>query len=152
MKPLNKNAFTLVELMIVLATMAILTAIALPNFRGYMAQKRLSGAARELYGDLSLARSHAVSLNKWVALNIDNDHQCTIFRDDNKDGVVDSGEAIVTKDIHPTYYDVLMTTAPGAVYTFYPNGTGSTGTLNVASAAGTRTITVSSAGRIRISP
>jgi len=136
--------------MIVVAIMAILSAIALPNFQTYMAQQRLNGAARELFGHLASARSQAVSVNQWVAMNIDNDHQYTLFRDINKDGVVNSGETLSTWDIHPTYHDVVFTTSPDTVFTFYPNGTGSTGTLILANATDSKRITISSAGRIKI--
>jgi type II secretion system protein H len=150
MKILNKEGFTLVELIIVLAIMAILSAIALPSFQNYMAQRRLSGATRELYGNLSLARLKAVTMNQWIALNIDDGHRYTIFKDDNKDGIVDNGEAISTLDIHPTYRDVNFSTASGTVFTFYPNGTGATGTLNLTNPTGSKRITISSAGRIKI--
>jgi len=148
---INKTkGFTLVELMIVIAIMGILAAIAAPNFRNYMAQRRLNGAARGLYGDLTATRTQAVSMNNWVALNIDNDHQYTMFHDDNKNGTVDTGESITTKDLHPTYHDVLFSTSPGTVIVFYPNGTGSTGTLGLTGSTGSKSITISRAGRIKI--
>lgn len=150
MNILKKKGFTLVELTIVVAVMAILSAIALPNFQTYMAQQRLNGAARELFGHLASIRMQAVTMNQRVAMNIDNDHQYTLFRDDNKDGVVNSGETLSTWDIHPTYHDVVFTTAPGAVFSFYPNGAGSTGSLGLANATGSKLITISSAGRIKI--
>jgi type II secretion system protein H len=141
----------LVEVMIVLAIMAILSAIALPNFQTYMAQKRLSGAARELYGDLASARSQAVSMNQRITLKIDNNHTYTIFKDENSDGVADSGETLSTRDIHTTYHDVVFTTSPGKVVFFYRNGTGSPESLEIENSTGSKTITISFAGRIKIS-
>jgi type IV fimbrial biogenesis protein FimT len=146
----SNRAFTLIELVIALAIMAILMTIALPNFQTFMVQRRLNGAAREVYGDLASARGQAVSMNKWVALNIDSNHAYTLFHDDNKNGAVDTGETIATKDLHPTYHDVLFSTATGTVITFYPNGTGSTGTLGLTGGSGSKSITVSSNGRINI--
>lgn len=152
MKIFKKMGFSLIEMMIVLAIMGILSAIALPNFQTYMAQRRLNGAARGLYGDLTATRTQAVSMNNRVALNIDNDHQYTMFHDDNKNGTVDTGESITTKDLHPTYHDVLFSTSPGTVIVFYPNGTGSTGTLCLTGASGLKLkkITLSSNGRVKL--
>jgi len=146
----NKTGFTLIEMMIVLAIMGILSAIAVPNFRTYMAQRRLNGAAREVYGNLAATRTQSISENKWIALNIDNNHQYTMFRDNNKNGTVDTGESITTKDLHPTYHDVTFSTSSGTVIIFYPNGTGSTGTLGLTGSTGSKSITISSAGRIKI--
>lgn len=58
---------------------------------------------------------------------------------------------LVVKDLHPTYFDVTMTTTAGTVVAFYPNGTGSTASINFTAAAGTRAITVSAAGRVKVS-
>jgi type IV fimbrial biogenesis protein FimU len=150
MKTFNKTGFTLVELMIVLAIVAILSAIALLNFQTYTASRRLNGAAREVYGHLMAIRTQAISENKWIALNIDSNHQYTMFRDNNKNGTVDTGESITIKDLHPTYHDVTFSTSLGTVIVFYPNGTGSTGTLGLTGSTGSKSITISNAGRIKI--
>jgi len=59
----KKAGFTLVEMMIVVAIMAILATIAAPNLQTYMTQRRLNGAARQIMTDLMEARSKAVSGN-----------------------------------------------------------------------------------------
>jgi type II secretion system protein H len=150
MKITSHKGFTLIELMTVIAIMGILAAIATPNFNTYMAQRRLNGAARVLYGDLAATRTQAITLNKWVALKIGNNHQYTMFHDDNKNGTADTGELITTRDIHPTYYDVAFSTSAGTIITFYSNGTGSTGTLSLTGSTGSKSITMSSNGRIKI--
>lgn len=150
MKIFNKNGFTFIELMIVVAIIGVVAAIAAPNFSQYMAQRRINGAAREIYADLAFVRTQAISMSRWVALKIDANDQYTIFHDDNRDGIIDAGETISTKGLHPNYYDVTFSTPPGASIVFYPNGTGSTGTLYIAGPAGSKSIIISSAGRVRI--
>ncbi len=148
----ERRGFTLVELLIAVAIFAILGAISIPTFQSFLAQRRLNGAARELHANLMAMRMQAVTENRWIALNIDNDHRYTIFRDTNQNGVADTGETLVIKELHPTYYDVTFDTgASTAVVTFRPNGTGSTATLRLTGATGVKTITVTSNGRVKIS-
>ena len=73
-----------------------------------------------------------------------------MYRDNNQNWTVDTGETIITKDLHPAYYDVTFSSSSGTVIVFYPNGTGSTGTLGLTGSTGTKSITISSAGRIKI--
>lgn len=54
------GGFTLVELMVVLAILAVLVAIALPSANDFVARKRLEGAAQELVTDLRLLKSHQI--------------------------------------------------------------------------------------------
>jgi len=146
----DKRGFTLVELLIAVAIFAILAGISLPTFQSFLAQRRLNGATRELHSNLMSMRMQAVSENKWIALNIDSNHQYTIFRDENQNGTADSGETIVVKDLHPSYYDVTFSASTGTVVTFRPNGTGSTATLGLTGSTGSKSITVSSNGRAKI--
>ena len=63
MKTLKKNGFSLLELMIAIAIMAIISAIAIPQMANYLAERRLNGAARMVMSDLMMARQRAVSQN-----------------------------------------------------------------------------------------
>lgn len=56
----RQSGFTLVELMIAVAVVAILLALALPSFQGSMRSNRVATTSNELLGSLSLARTEAI--------------------------------------------------------------------------------------------
>ena len=64
------QGFTLVELIIAVAIMAIFAAIAVPNYRDGVINNRLSTAATSLYSGLTLARSEAIKRNADVRMQI----------------------------------------------------------------------------------
>lgn len=65
----RRGGFTMVELMVVLAVIAVLLAVAVPSFREQLARRTLEGAANELSADLQYARSQSVSRNADVLLS-----------------------------------------------------------------------------------
>lgn len=60
------RGFSLIELMVVLAIAAILSAMAAPSFRGLIANTRIQSVASDLQAGLLLARSEAVKRNATV--------------------------------------------------------------------------------------
>ena len=62
------RGFTVIELMIVVAILAILTAVAVPGMRNLIQAQRVKTAAFDVYAGLSLARSEAIKRNTSVTL------------------------------------------------------------------------------------
>jgi len=66
---MKKNSgFTLIELMITLAIVAILLTVGVPSLTTFMQGNRLIAASNELITDLHVARSEAIKLNKRVTI------------------------------------------------------------------------------------
>jgi prepilin-type N-terminal cleavage/methylation domain-containing protein len=76
----KENGFTILELMVVIAILATLTAIAMPSFFSRNSQSKLSGAANNLRGDLQMAKSRAMRENAIVVVDF-TPNGYTIFLD-----------------------------------------------------------------------
>lgn len=59
--------FTLIELMVTLAVLAIIVAIAAPAFTGLVNSNRLTTQSNELIGGIQMARSEAIKRNARVS-------------------------------------------------------------------------------------
>ncbi len=63
MKIKEQKGFSLVELMIVVAILAILGAIAVPSFQRYAINSDLKSAARDIQGDFFICKERAIAEN-----------------------------------------------------------------------------------------
>jgi len=98
----DEQGFTMVEMMIVLAIIAILTSLVGPSFDDLIRSSRMTTQYNELLASLSLARSEAVKRDSTVTICKSNNHTTPacggdwhngwiIFADDDNDGVFDVG-------------------------------------------------------------
>lgn len=70
----NQNhGFTLIELMVTLAVLAILVVLAVPSFQDYFQKARVRGTADQVTDLLARARAAAVKSNMPVAIQANND-------------------------------------------------------------------------------
>ncbi|MEH6616960.1 MAG: GspH/FimT family pseudopilin [Porticoccus sp.] len=143
---IKNEGFTLIELMITVALVAILLALSAPYFRETITSNKIGAEANNLMASFNLARSTAARLNQPVALcksadgvdctTDDNWEQGWItFNDLNMDGAVDSGGVeLVIQEYSPlpTGYTLRSTAQFSDLVTFLPQGNarGGSGTLD----------------------
>lgn len=65
----NIAGFTLVEMMVVVALLAIMASIAMPSFARLIAANNVEAAGNELYGLLQYARAEAVARGQRVTVS-----------------------------------------------------------------------------------
>lgn len=107
----TQRGFTLIELMVAVAILAILLAVGVPSFQSFIASSRLTTANNDLVGAITLARSEAIRRGSRVTVcKSANSTACTddggwqqgwiVFIDTTRAGVnaeVNTGETIVSR-------------------------------------------------------
>lgn len=102
----TQSGFTLVELMIVVAILALLVTVGIPSFNSFLADNRMSSYTNDLIADLNLARSEAIKRNTPVSICSSTDQaSCAnssswntgwvIFTDTGTEGTVDGTDTIL---------------------------------------------------------
>ena len=142
------SGFTLIELIVIIAIVAVFAGIAVPNFLSYMPKYRLNGAARQVMGDLMAARMKAVKENNRFKVFFLDNHQYKILDDDNNNNTEDSGEWTNTKDIQSEYSDVTFSATANPI--FYPRGTAYGSTITLTNSTGSKYVKVAITGRVKI--
>lgn len=66
MKNLNKKGFTIIELVIVIAVIAILAAVLIPTFNSVISKANESAAMQEANAALKIVESHEVDMSKKI--------------------------------------------------------------------------------------
>lgn len=110
---MRQQGFTIIELMITVALIAIVAAIGIPSFQDIVASNRVVSSINELHAGLRLARIEAVKRNDDVVFCSTSDSASCggtwgdgwlIYHDADGDGVVDANELIrVGEGVHSGY-------------------------------------------------
>jgi len=124
------KGFTMIELMVTVALVAILAGIGIPSFNSFIAQNRVIASINEFHTGLRLARSEAVKRNANVVFCASsNQTTCTgswgsgwlVYQDLDGDNTVDSNEIIRVGDAVQTGYALTFSSGSSAI-TFLPRG------------------------------
>lgn len=162
--------FTLIELMVAVALLAIMAGIAVPSFAAFISNYRATAAANDMLQALTLTRGEALKRGRRVTLlpvSSDWTKGWIIFVDTDNDLALDNGETTIFKH-EALPVNITAAAAGGASQPFGVNyvtfdGTGyprtTTGgalsggivlTDSTGSATNVRTLCVSTYGRPRI--
>ncbi|MFH1453187.1 MAG: prepilin-type N-terminal cleavage/methylation domain-containing protein [Armatimonadota bacterium] len=64
---LRKKGFTMIELVVVIAILAVFTAIVVVQYRGYIKRQQVKAATEEIVAELRLAQSEAVKFEQYYS-------------------------------------------------------------------------------------
>jgi len=102
---MNRNGFTIIELMFCLAFVAVITAFILPSFHNLLKQQQVKGQINNLVVMIYRARSEAIKRQQVVTICKSSDSETCggswsdgwiMFEDLNSDGNKNTGEPKIT--------------------------------------------------------
>lgn len=138
--------FTLIEIVFVLAIMAVLAAIALPNWGTLLPTYHLNSAARQVQSELHRAKSRAVAENTRYDLVF----SATGFVIKKNTNTCDSPSYASGTESRSLPEGVSISSSNTLCFT--PRGTSNGGTVSLCNnkGAGKNVVVLSSSGRVRI--
>lgn len=150
LKMTNQKGFSLIEMVIVMFVISILAGITVSVYVGMKPSIRLSGATRQIIGDLMWARMQAISQNNEFRIIYDNNYQYSILDDDNNNGTSTAGELLIQKNIRERYYDVTYSSSNTDDLVFFPRGNATNlATITITNASGAKTVKIAMTGRVK---
>jgi prepilin-type N-terminal cleavage/methylation domain-containing protein len=138
----SRRAFTVIEVTVVIAIAAALSAIALPRAWGFVDRIEVRGAVTEVESLFSLARHAAIARGSQVSLDVDTGLRTITIRS----GV----EPIRTREIGKVYGVSLSANRTSITYSPIGVGYGAANfSLIISRKAAADTVVVSRLGRVR---
>lgn len=155
--------FTLIEMMIVIALIAVIASYGIPQFNGMMQNGRISTQVNQLQGLMQLARSEAVtnrvrsgvcgSTDQATCNTDDWELGAILFRDVAGDGIKDASDPVLR--VMPAASNDNTIRGVNGVISFMADGTLATTAMlaicDTRGAASSRQVRLNTAGQSRIS-
>jgi type IV fimbrial biogenesis protein FimT len=148
------RGFSLIEIMVATAIVAIAAAFAVPNIVGWRTKQSFLSAASDVHEAVKTARSAAIKENRQVVIQFDTaNRRFTVFSDVDKDGSQDSGERTILSRTYRN--DIVLNTGslPSNCLTFDSRGLVThpgTGIVLSHARFGSRTINITVTGNSRV--
>jgi prepilin-type N-terminal cleavage/methylation domain-containing protein len=144
----KEKGFTLTEVVVVTAIVAIISAIAIPYMNTLINNYRLNGATRLVWADLQNAKITAIKENRSIRVDFDFlARSYTLTR-------VDTAGIVFTRNLNPDYPTITASKTGGGGITFTSTGATSnineTHTVIVQGPMGSKSIEIKGTGRITI--
>lgn len=159
----KKDGFTLIELMIVIAIIAILSAIVVPNYISHRNNQQVTRAAREIYSVLQDAKMKAINENTSIIVlfsaGVGSSGTYRVFEDINNDDAFDAVQdrEISSGQMPPgiTMADIDFSGDAQATFNHMgmpmrSNGAMDFGSVEVSNSGRCSSIIINSSGNIRI--
>jgi len=150
----KESGYSLIELLIVLAIIAVLTGLAQASFTAQLPHLRLNHAARALVSDLRWARQLAIAQGQPVQMVLDLERDRYRIERQSQPGIPIGGVRDL-QDRRQGFGEIdLVDSTRGQTLTFNPQGTtNSWTTITLKNRTGEqRQITVVATGRVKIKP
>lgn len=148
----RQTGFTLIELMIVVAIIAVIASLGLPSFKRQMQSNDVSSDTNYILGFLSYARSEAVTNKLEVVV-------CSSSDNSTCAGDADWNKTIIARQSNGTILKLLPATsssntllASASSFTFRTDGSASLGTINICAPStdvSSRRVAVNGSGQTR---
>ena len=157
MKIKSAKGFSLIELLIVIAILATILSMAVPNFNRYRDNANLREAAGEISGDIQLYKQSAIAENREYRVNFNAVANTYTIQKQTAFNSTTYND-VITKNVGAGNANIVMSNSPsffpgGLTYVrLDPRGTSGNGTIvlthNIRTS--TATITITTMGRVRV--
>lgn len=150
----NESGYSLIELLIMLAIIAVLTGLAQASFTAQLPHLRLNHAARTLVSDLRWARQLAIASGQPVSVVLDIERDRYQIEHQSQPGIP-IGWVRDLQDRGQGFGEIdLVSSSGGRAIAFQPNGISTDMTTIIFKNGGKeqRQITVAITGRVKIKP
>ena len=151
----HNKGFSLVELMVAIAIMAIAVAVSIPSYLSYRDNSRVQNAASNVRADFERAKLRAIRENTNVRVVFLDTTSYQLHVDNNGNNALDAGEINVADKTLPEGVTITSNTFSGDDMSFNARGLpvggpGGAGTVTLTSTGGRQyDVVVNSVGRVR---